>query len=86
MLVPGAHGHAMDPAVDGPTFAPADDAAFQRKLANLQAAKAAAVAEDELELALHYKRTRSACCAGPCRSAEAGLPPPLGETNSKAVL
>ena len=59
VLVPGAHGHAMDPAVDGPTFAPADDAAFQRKLASLSAAKAAAVAEDDLELALHYKRAVS---------------------------
>ena len=49
----------MDPAVGGPTFAPADDAAFQRKLAGLQAAKAAAVAEDDLELALHYERAIS---------------------------
>ena len=59
VLVPGAHGHAMDPAVDGPTFAPADDVAFQRKQASLSAAKAAAVAEDDLELALHYERAIS---------------------------
>ena len=59
VLVPGAHGHAMDPALDGPTFAPADEEAFQRRLADLEAAKAAAVAHDDLELALHYKHAIS---------------------------
>ena len=59
VLVPGAHGHPMDATADGPAFAPADDAAFRRKLADLRAAKATALAEDDLELALHYKRAIS---------------------------
>ena len=55
VLVPGAHGHAMDVALDGPSFAPVEDAAFACKLRELQANKAAAVAEDDLQAALRWK-------------------------------
>ena len=56
VLIPGAHGHAMDASTDGPAFAPRDEAAFAAKLAHLEARKAKAVAADDLELALHLKR------------------------------
>ena len=59
VLVPGAHGHAMDPALDGPTFAPADAATFAEKLRELERKKAAAIATDDLELALHYRNAIS---------------------------
>lgn len=59
VLVPGAHGHAMDPDLDGPAFAPAGEEAWAAKLAELEARKAEAVAADDLELALHYKRAIS---------------------------
>ena len=59
VLVPGAHGHAMDPTLDGPTFAPADEAAFERKLETLASRKADAIAADDLELALHLKNAIS---------------------------
>lgn len=59
VLVPGAHGHEMDPTLDGPTFAPAEDEAFDRKLRSLEAEKAAAVQADDLERALHLKNAIS---------------------------
>ena len=59
VLVPGAHGHPMDPDVDGPTFAPSDEDSFARKLRSLEDRKAAAIAEDDLELALHLKHAIS---------------------------
>ena len=59
VLVPGAHGHDMDAATDGPSFAPRDDAAFAAKLADLETRKAEAVAVDDLELALHLKHAIS---------------------------
>ncbi len=59
VLVPGAHGHTMDPNVDGPTFAPLDEDAFAEKMLTLTERKAAALAEDDLELALHLKRAIS---------------------------
>ena len=59
VLVPGAHGHDMDPALDGPTFAPAADEAFERKLRMLETKKAAAIAADDLEQALHLKNAIS---------------------------
>ena len=49
----------MNPATDGPTFAPSDEKAFQRKLRQLEARKAEAIAVDDLELALHCKRAIS---------------------------
>ena len=59
VLVPGAHGHDMDATTDGPTFAPRDETAFAAKLADLEARKAEAVANDDLELALHLKHAIS---------------------------
>jgi len=59
VLVPGAHGHPMDPELDGPGFAPASDTDFQDKLADLETRKTQAVADDDLELALHLKRAIS---------------------------
>lgn len=59
VLVPGAHGHDMDPAIDGPTFAPRNEATFAAKLADLETRKANAIAADDLELALHLKRAIS---------------------------
>ncbi len=59
VLVPGAHGHDMHPAIDGPGFAPRDEAKFAAKLDDLEARKARAIADDELELALHLKRAIS---------------------------
>lgn len=59
VLVPGAHGHAMNPETDGPAFAPADDDDYRRKLQDLETRKAEAVAADDLELALHLKRAIS---------------------------
>ena len=55
VLVPGAHGHEMDPKTDGPSFAPASEADFKRKQKQLEARKAAAIAADDLLLAQHYK-------------------------------
>ena len=59
VLVPGAHGHPMDAGVDGPAFAPADEDAFRRKLAELEASKAEAIATDDLEQALRLKNAIS---------------------------
>ena len=59
VLVPGAHGHTMNPDVDGPTFAPSDEDAFRQKLRSLAIGKARAIAEDDLELALHLKHAIS---------------------------
>ena len=59
VLVPGAHGHPMNPETDGPTFAPRNDAAFERKLRSLGERKAAALAADDLDLALHLKNAIS---------------------------
>ena len=59
VLVPGAHGHAMDPEADGPTFAPADEDSFAQKLRCLEDRKARAIAQDDLELALELKHAIS---------------------------
>ena len=59
VLVPGAHGHAMDASIDGPAFAPTDEDAFQSKLERLASRKAQAIADDDLELALHLKNAIS---------------------------
>ena len=59
VLVPGAHGHQMDPAVDGPSFAPVPQAEYDAKLARLEAAKAEAIDADDLERALHFKNAIS---------------------------
>ena len=59
VLVPGAHGHDMDPAIDGPAYAPLDEVAFKDKLSELEARKAEAIAADDLELALHFKNAIS---------------------------
>ena len=59
VLVPGAHGHEMNPSLDGPGFAPADEVAFGAKLADLEHQKAAAIAVDDLERALHLKHAIS---------------------------
>ncbi|MYA18405.1 MAG: hypothetical protein F4Z28_17365 [Gammaproteobacteria bacterium] len=59
VLVPGAHGHPMDADMDGPTYAPLDDDAFAAELRSLEEDKAAALAIDDLELALHLKRAIS---------------------------
>jgi hypothetical protein len=59
VLVPGAHGHAMDPVFDGPTFAPVAEDTYADKLAELEAAKAAAIEADDLELAIHFKNAIS---------------------------
>lgn len=59
VLVPGAHGHDMDPALDGPTYAPADEAAFNEKLRVLKARKSEAIATDDLERALHLNNAIS---------------------------
>ena len=72
VLVPGAHGHDMDAALDGPTFAPAQDEAYVRKLERLEVRKAEAVAADDLELALHLKNAISVLKRSPRL---AGRPP-----------
>ena len=59
VLVPGAHGHQMNPAMDGPTFAPVSKDEFDAKLADLTAKKMRAIEIDDLELALHYKNALS---------------------------
>ena len=59
VLVPGAHGHPMNPDQDGPTFAPSDEDAFARKLQCLEDRKARAIAADDLELALELKHAIS---------------------------
>lgn len=59
VLVPGAHGHDMDPAIDGPTYAPVDEAAFSERLRELETRKAEAIAADDLESALHFKNAIS---------------------------
>lgn len=53
VLVPGAHGHELDPAVDDP---PPSKAEAVAELERLAVRKAAAVEADELEMALHLKR------------------------------
>ena len=59
VLVPGAHGHPMNPDMDGPTFAPSDEDSFAQKLSSLEDRKARAIAEDDLELALQLKHAIS---------------------------
>ena len=59
VLVPGAHGHEMNPAMDGPTYAPASQDQFNSKLAELAEKKIKAIESDDLELALHYKNALS---------------------------
>ncbi len=59
VLVPGAHGHEMDAALDGPTFAPAAQDAFDAKLADLEARRTAAIAADDLQSALHFQNAIS---------------------------
>ena len=59
VLVPGAHGHAMDASIDGPAFAPASEDAYRHKLERLEARKAQAIAADDLEQALHLKHAIS---------------------------
>lgn len=65
VLVPGAHGHEMDPDIDGPTYAPADPAAFEEKRRELEARKAEAIAADDLEAALHFKNAISVLVRSP---------------------
>ena len=65
VLVPGAHGHEMDPAIDGPTYAPADPTAFDEKRRDLEARKAQALAADDLEAALHFKNAISVLARSP---------------------
>ena len=59
VLVPGAHGHQMNPAMDGPTFAPVSKDEFDAKLVGLAEKKMQAIESDDLELALHYKNAIS---------------------------
>ena len=59
VLVPGAHGHQMNPAMDGPTFAPVSKDEFGAKLVELAEKKMKAIESDDLELALHYKNAIS---------------------------
>ena len=59
VLVPGAHGHQMNPAMDGPTFAPVSKDEFDAKLLELAEKKMEAIESDDLELALHYKNAIS---------------------------
>ena len=59
VLVPGAHGHAMDASIDGPAFAPASEDAYRHKLEHLEVRKAQAIAADDLEQALHLKHAIS---------------------------
>jgi hypothetical protein len=59
VLVPGAHGHQMNPAMDGPTFAPVSKDEFDAKLVELAEKKMKAIESDDLELALHYKNAMS---------------------------
>ncbi len=59
VLVPGAHGHQMNPAMDGPTFAPVSKDEFDAKLVELAEKKMKAIESDDLELALHYKNAIS---------------------------
>jgi len=65
VLVPGAHGHEMDPGIDGPTYAPADPEAFEQKRRELEARKAEAIAADDLEAALHFKNAISVLTRSP---------------------
>jgi hypothetical protein len=53
VLIPGAHGHAMNPTVDGARMS---DAELADQLKYYAAKKAQAVMDDDLELALHCKR------------------------------
>ncbi|HIM35526.1 MAG TPA: hypothetical protein EYM33_08325 [Pseudomonadales bacterium] len=59
VLVPGAHGHQMNPAMDGPTFAPVSKDEFDAKLVELAKKKMKAIESDDLERALHYKNAMS---------------------------
>jgi ectoine hydroxylase-related dioxygenase (phytanoyl-CoA dioxygenase family) len=59
VMIPGAHGHAMDPSIDGPGFAPLDEQEFRARVKEFETKKAKAIAEDDLELALQYKKSIS---------------------------
>lgn len=59
VLIPGAHGHPMDPGLNGTGSAPPDDATLAAQLAKLESAKQAAIEADDLELALRYKKAIS---------------------------
>ncbi len=56
VLVPGAHGHPMDPVRDGPGL---DRPTLEARLVWLAEQKTFAINNDDLELALHYKRAIS---------------------------
>ena len=59
VLIPGAHGHTLDPGFDGPSFAPVDQTQFEAKLTALENEKREAIARDDLESALRLKKTIS---------------------------
>ena len=59
VLIPGAHGHPMVQGLDGPSFAPVNQADFEEKLAALENAKRTAIERDNLEAALRIKKTIS---------------------------
>jgi hypothetical protein len=59
VLVPGAHGHKMNPATDDPGLASESQAEFEGRLARLEAQKVLAIEKDDLELALQLKKAIS---------------------------
>ncbi len=59
VLIPGAHGHAMNAETDGPGLAPLSSQEFEAKLAHLLTAKQEAIKADDLELALQHKKAIS---------------------------
>ena len=65
VLVPGAHRHDMDRPLDAPTYAPADEAAFNEKHRELEARKSEAIATDDLERALHLNNAISVLKSSP---------------------
>lgn len=64
VLIPGAHGHAMDPAIDGPLLTKAE---IDARIADAEQRKRQAIADDDLETALRLKKEISVLERRPTR-------------------
>ena len=64
VLIPGAHGHAMDPAVDGPMPSRTE---IEARIADAERRKRQAIAADDLETALRLKKEISVLERRPTR-------------------
>ncbi len=67
VLIPGAHGHPMDPAVDGPLLSRSE---IETRIADAERRKRQAIAADDLETALRLKKEISVLERRPTRTSK----------------